>query len=353
MLKSKKIISTIISITMVMGIMLTGCGSNNTTSKNTGNNTATTEEATEETTAEPITLKLGHVLPTDHLNHTAALKFADLVKEKTNGQVTIEVYPASQLGNEKEIIDAVAMGTLDFALCGFGEVAKRYDPALIFDGPFIFRDREHLAAVFKSEVFEELMDGMKEKAGIEMVSPGYYGTRYVTTTDTEVKTPEDLNGLKLRCPDQPMFVAVTKGMGATPTPMAFAEVYLALQQGVVDGQENPPAAITSMKFNEVQNYLIKTGHIIQPNNIYGSSKVLDKLPEDIQVAIEEAGKEVSEFQISESFDIEDRLLKELEANGMTIIEPDHDAFVEAAASVYEEYEEKWGKGLLEKIRSVE
>jgi C4-dicarboxylate-binding protein DctP len=340
MLKYNRIISIIIFITMVMGVMLTGC------SNNTHINT------TEKNISEPIILKLAHVLPTDHLNHSVALKFADLVNEKTKGQVIIEVYPASQLGNEKEIIDAVAMGTLDFALCGFGEVAKRYDPALIFDGPFIFKNREHLAKVFKSEVFEEMMNGMKEEAGIAMISPGYYGTRYVTTTDTIVTRPEDLNGLKLRCPDQPMFVAVTEAMGATPTPMAFSEVYLALQQGIVDGQENPPAAITSMKFFEVQNYLAMTGHIIQANNIFGSSKVLNKLPDDIQKAIEEAGKEVSEFQIEEAFAIEDQLLKDLESNGMIIIEPDHNAFVEAVTPIYEEYEEKWGKGLLEKIRSV-
>lgn len=351
MSKWGRAISILVSVIMVLGIILSGCSSN-TETKDTGTNDSTVKEETKET-FKPITLKLGHVLPTDHLNHTAALKFADLVKEKTDGKVSVEVYPASQLGNEKEIIDAVAMGTLDFALCGFGEVAKRYAPALIFDGPFIFRDREHLARVFKSDVFKEMMDGMDQQAKIKMISPGYYGTRYVTTTDTEVYSPEDLSGFKLRTPDQPMFVAVGKGMGATPTPMAFAEVYLGLQQGVVDGQENPPAAITSMKFYEVQNYLIKTGHIIQPNNVFGSSKVLNKLPEDIQKAIAEAGEEVSEFQLKESFAIEDKLLKELEENGMTIIEPDHEAFVKAAQPIYEEYEEKWGKGLLEKIRSVE
>ncbi|MDC7232816.1 MAG: sialic acid TRAP transporter substrate-binding protein SiaP [Spirochaetales bacterium] len=300
---------------------------------------------------EKYVLKLAHVLPTDHLNHKTALKFGEMVKERTNGQVEIEVYPASQLGNEKEITDAVAMGTLDFALCGFGEVAKRYSPALIFDGPFIFRDREHQARVYKSEVFDELMDEM-ESVGIAMVSPGYYGTRHVTTTDTKVMTPVDLNGKKLRCPDQPMFVGVTTVMGATPTPMAFAEVYLALQQGVADGQENPAAAITSMKFYEVQNYLVKTGHIIQGNHVFGSTKTLAKLPEDIRQVIDEVGAEVSEWAIQESFRIEDELLAGLASKGMTIIEPDLDAFVAAAQPLYDEYESKWGEGLLEKIRTV-
>ncbi len=297
------------------------------------------------------TLRLAHVLPTDHLNHKTALKFADLVKQKTNGAVNIEIYPAAQLGNEKEIIDATAMGTLDFSLCGFGEVAKRFGPALIFDGPFIFRDREHMARVYKSEIFAKTMEDMK-KVGISMVAPGYYGTRHVTTSNKAVKTPADLKGMKLRCPDQPMFVAVTKGMGATPTPMAFGEVYLALQQGVVDGQENPAAAITSMKFYEVQKYLVKTGHIIQGNHIFGSTKSLAKLPAEYQTAIVEAGKEVSDWSIAESFKIEDQLMGELVSKGMTVVEPNRDAFVAAAKPIYDEYASKWGEGLLEALRAV-
>ena len=301
--------------------------------------------------SEKYVLKLAHVLPTDHLNHKTAMKFSEMVNERTDGRVEIDIYPASQLGNEKEITDAVAMGTLDFALCGFGEVAKRYSPALIFDGPFIFKNREHQARVYKSDVFADVMEGM-ESVGIAMVSPGYYGTRHVTTSDTPVTTPADLNGKKLRCPDQPMFVGVTTAMGATPTPMAFAEVYLALQQGVADGQENPAAAITSMKFYEVQNYLVKTGHIIQGNHVFGSTKTMEKLPADIVEIINEAGAEVSEWAIAESFRIEDELLAGLADKGMTIIEPDLDAFVAAAQPLYDEYESKWGEGLLEKIRSI-
>ncbi len=301
--------------------------------------------------ADSYTLRLSHVLPTDHQNHKTALKFAELVSEKTGGKVTIEVFPAAQLGNEKEIIDAVAMGTLDFALCGFGEVTKRYPVSGIFDAPFVFRNREHLAQVYKTDVFWNIMEDMK-KVNIEMIAPGYYGTRHVTTTDTPAKTPADLNGLKLRCPDQPMFVATTKAMGATPTPMAFSEVYLALQQGVADGQENPAAAITSMKFYEVQKYLVKTGHIIYGNHIFGSTRTLDKLPADLRAAVEEAGKEVSEYWINASFSDEDALLNGLVEKGMTIIEPDLDAFVKNAQFIYDDNEATWGEGLLETLRAV-
>ena len=127
-------------------------------------------EGSSEGAADSYTLRLSHVLPTDHQNHKTAVKFAELVKEKTGGKVNIEIFPAAQLGNEKEITDSVAMGTLDFALCGFGEVTKRFPVSGIFDGPFVFRDREHLAQVYTSDIFWDIMADMEE-VGIQMVSP--------------------------------------------------------------------------------------------------------------------------------------------------------------------------------------
>lgn len=304
------------------------------------------------TAPEKYVLRLGHSLPIEHLNHKTALRFGELLKERTNGRVELEVYPAAQIGGEKENTDAVAMGTLDFALNGVGEIAKRFPKTLILDAPFIFRSREHLARVYKSDVFAEMMKEMEELTNITMISPGYYGTRHVTTSKAGIMTPANMKGIKLRTPDQPMYVGAAKALGATPTPMAFGEVYLALQQGVVDGQENPVATIEAMKFYEVQDYLVKTGHIIQGNHILGSTKVLNKLPEDIQKIIKEVGAEVSDWSIKESFRIEDELLGTLEMHGMTIVEPDLDSFVESAQLLHEEYESKWGEGLLESLRAV-
>lgn len=299
------------------------------------------------------TLKLGHVLNTDHMNHKVSLRFAELVQEKTDGQVKVEVYPASQLGSGNELIDGIAMGTIDFAIEGFGPVAPRFSPGLIFDAPYVFKDREHLSRVYETEFFADLMGEMEEDAGIVMVSPGYYGTRHLTTTDTIVESPEDLKGMKIRCPDQPMYVGAVKALGASPTPIAFSETYLALQQGAADGQENPAAAIISMKFNEVQDYLMKTAHIVQGNHIFGSAKALNKLPEDLKQAVLDSGAEVSGWWIQESFKVEDELLATLDEEGMTILEPDVAPFVEQASPLYEEYESKWGEGLLESIRAID
>lgn len=298
------------------------------------------------------TLKLGHVLNTDHLNHRVALKFAEMVAERTDGRVKVDVYPASQLGSGNEIIDGLAMGTIDFGIEGFGPVAPRFAPGLIFDAPYVFRSREHLAQVYTSDLFKNLMADM-EDVGLSMVVPGYYGTRHLTTTDTIVQGPEDLAGLKIRCPDQPMYVGAVKALGATPTPIAFAETYLALQQGAADGQENPAAAIVSMKFNEVQKYLTRTGHIIQGNHVFGSAKSLGKLPQDLQDAIYEVGAEISQWWIEQAFAVEDELLGSLEQMGMKIIETDVSKFVENAQPLYDEYEAKWGEGLLEAIRAID
>jgi len=299
------------------------------------------------------TMKLGHVLNTDHMNHKVALRFSELVNEKTDGRVKIDVYPASQLGSGNEIVDGLAMGTIEFGIEGFGPVAPRFSPGLIFDAPYVFKSREHLSRVYETEFFDNLMQRMEDEAGLAMVVPGYYGTRHLTTTDTIVQGPEDLDGMKIRCPDQPMYVGAVKALGATPTPIAFAETYLALQQGAADGQENPAAAIISMKFNEVQKYLMTTGHIVQGNHIFGSVKALDKLPEDLRQAIDEAAAEVSDWWIEEAFKIEDELLANLENEGMEIIETDAAPFVERAQPLYEEYESKWGEGVLESIRNID
>ncbi|WHH59081.1 sialic acid TRAP transporter substrate-binding protein SiaP [Petroclostridium sp. X23] len=350
--KKTKALILVMAAVFIFGSIFSGCGTKSepAADKNDAKQEAPKTEAPKD--EKTYTFKMGHVLPTDHLNHLGSEHFAKLVNEKTGGKVTIEIYPAAQLGSEKDHSDAVAMGTLDFALIGMGEIAKRYKPALIFDGPFIFRDRDHLINVFKSDLFAKMADESAAKAGIRPIGGTYYGTRHVTTSKVAAKTPEELKGLKLRCPDQPMFVGVVKAMGATPAPMAFSEVYLALQQGVVDGQENPAAAITSMKFFEVQKYLIKTGHIAQGNHIFVSEKVFKTLPEDIQKAILEAGQETADWVNEQAFALEDKLLKELVEKGMTIVEPDREAFIKAAQPLYDEYESQWGEGLLEDIRAI-
>lgn len=295
--------------------------------------------------------RLGHVLPASSLNHKAAEHFAELVANKTNNRVEIEIYPASQLGSEKDHADAVAMGVLDFALLGMGEIDKRYKPTNVIDGPFVFRDREHQVKFFNSNLYKQMCDEMAETINIRPISSFYFGTRYLTC-NTIIKNPDDLKGKKIRCPDQPIFMATVRAMGAAPTPMAISEVYLALQQGVVDGQENPYSMIITMNFYEVQKYVMTTGHITSGNYIFTNEKFLNELPSDIRNSILEAGLETEDWKNERAFEEEDNILNEIVNKGMQVIEVDREAFIKAAQPVYDEYEKVWGEGLLEEIRAI-
>jgi C4-dicarboxylate-binding protein DctP len=297
--------------------------------------------------------KLATIQPPDSPIGKGATKFAELVRKKSHGSIVIDVYPASQLGNEKDIIDGVEMGTIDFTLAGVAEWAKRFKAMKIFEAPFVYRDRDHLVRFYYSNAGQELLNEMTQKTGLRSLGFMYYGTRHVTTGKLPIKTPADLKGVKLRCPDQPLYVQTVKAMGANPTPMAFSEVYLALQQGVVDGQENPPATIVTMKFFEVQKYLIKTGHIIAGVMLWTKDKFIAGLPKDKQDVIKSAAKEATQWANDYSFRIEDEYLGKLgKEYGLTLINPDRQAFVNAAQPLLDTYEQEWGKGLLAKVRAV-
>lgn len=298
--------------------------------------------------------RLATIQPPDSPLGKAATKFADLVKEKSAGAVIIDVFPASQLGNEKDIIDGVEMGTINFTLAGTAEWAKREKAMKIFEAPFVYRDREHLLKFYESQAGQDVIGKLTKKSGVRSLGFLYYGTRNVTTGKIAAKTPADLNGAKLRCPDQPLYVETVKAMGANPTPMAFSEVYLALQQGAVDGQENPPATIVNMKFYEVQKYMIKTGHIIAGVMLWTKDSFFSKLPAETQQVIAAAAKEAMAWGNDYAFNLEDDYLNKLGHEfGMTIIEPDKQAFTEAAQPLLEKYEKEWGEGLLEKVRAVQ
>lgn len=300
-------------------------------------------------------LRFGNVFSNDHPVGQGGLKFAEIVEEKTNGRVTVEVYPSMQLGSEKDMFDSVAMGTLDFSLVGPGEPGKRFSPLLVLEAPYIFKDRDHFMRVLNDKKIQGILfEKMIEQSGIRAVCSFYYGTRYLTTGDTLVRTPEDVAGLKIRIPETPMLTAIMRYMGATPMPMAFSEVYLALQQGVIDGQENPYATIYANKFYEVQDYVMDTAHQTGPLFIVANEKRLNKLPQDLKDAIIEAGNEAGKYTSALMFSEEDRYLEKLKnEKSIEFIKVDRAAFEERMKPLYEEYEEKWGSGLAEMIRSIQ
>ena len=296
--------------------------------------------------------KLAHVYAPEHPFAKGMVQFAEEVKAQTNGDFVINTYPAAQLGSEKDIADGIVNGIIEMAIIGPGEIGKRYKPVLIFDGPFIFRNYEHAKHVVDGPVGQELWQGLEEKTGLKNLFTLYYGTRYVTSKKP-ISSPEDMKGMKLRAPDMPLSVANAKAMGANPTPMALSEVYLALQQGVVDGQENPVPTIYTQKFYEVQSYISLTGHVLQLTPVFIAKKKFDALPEDYQKILLDAVAKVFPTIDQEVLNYEKEKLEEMKAAGMTVVEPDVEAFRQATQTVIKEFEDTWGVGLYEKIQAVQ
>jgi len=279
-------------------------------------------------------LKWAHVYEVAEPYHTEALWAADEIKKRTNGKYDIQVFPASQLGNENQINEGLGLGTVDIIYTGVNFAGSIYKPIAITGAPFILRDFEHWKAYRDSKLFAEIAKGYDDKTKHKVVALTYYGQRHVTA-NKPISKPEDMKGMKLRVPPAPLFLMFTKSVGANATPIAFAEVYLALQQGTVDGQENPLPTIMAKKFYEVQSHIILTGHITESLVTIVGSHVWSKLSPDEQKIFQEvlkeaAGKATDKIRASEQV-----LAAEFKKLGKTVIEnPDREAFRKVAMPLH-------------------
>ncbi|MGN0984549.1 MAG: DctP family TRAP transporter solute-binding subunit [Gemmiger sp.] len=343
-----------LSVVMAAG-MLAACGgsaSSTAASSSASSEAASTSSEAAAPAEEAVTLRLGHTQPTDHLVNTTAEKFAALVNEYTNGSVTVEVYPNSTFGSAAEMNAAVQSGDLDLYFNATAQFASQYEPISVLDAWYMFEDTEHLMNFFsgESEVYQQLFDGLEEACGIDAMGSIYYGARHMTT-NTPLNTVEDLSGLKMRVASDPMPTAFFEAMGASPTPVAYNETYLALQQNVADGQENPAASILSMKFFEVQKYLNLTAHQYQMLMMFISDASKDKLSDTQLEAIYKAATEAAAEHNAAAFDYEQESVTAL-SESLEIVEPDLTGFMDACAKVYPEYEDTWGAGVAAAIKAL-
>lgn len=207
-------------------------------------------------------LKWAHVYETDNPYHTWSLWASEEIKKRTNGRYEVKVFPASSLGKEVDINEGLTLGTVDIIHTSAAFTGRTYAPLAMSTYPYVFRDLNHFYAYAKSGLFRELANEYEKITGSHVFCTSYYGARNVTTTKLEVKKPEDMKNVKIRIPDAPAYGIFPKAVGANPSPIAFAEVYLALQQGVVDAQENPLTIIKFKKFYEVQKYICLTQHML-------------------------------------------------------------------------------------------
>jgi tripartite ATP-independent transporter DctP family solute receptor len=273
-------------------------------------------------------LKWAHVYETSEAYHKYAVWAADEIKKRTNGRYEIQVFPASTLGKEADINQGLTLGTVDIVLTGASFAARSYPPLAISYFPFIFRDAEHQIKYATSDTFRDLAAGYDKASGNHIVSLTYYGARHVTSNKPVAK-PEDMKGLKIRVPDAPAYLAFPKALGANPTPIAFAEVYLALQNGTVDAQENPLPTIEAKKFFEVQKNISLTGHIVDSLLTIVSGQTWAKLPEADKKIFNDVMHEAAEKTGRDIIASETRLAEDFKKRGINVITVDKNAFRQA------------------------
>ncbi len=301
--------------------------------------------------AAKYNLKFGHTGAPNHHYQTIATKFADRVKELTNGDVVIEVFPSDQLGKQLEITEGVMLGTHD--LCQTSDtILSNWIPDLgIGNLPFIFNDNSDYRKVFDGPTGEKFAK-LVEPYGAVVIGWWENGMRHVTNNKREIKTPADMKGLTIRVPEGEVFVDTFKALGSNPTVVAFGEIYSALQLKTVDGQENPPAHIVTQKYYEVQDYVSRTGHIHMSSPILMNKKLLESMPKKYQEAILQAGKEMGPIHTKMVEDLEKEQWDQIAKLGMKITDVDKAPFREAVKPVIEKYKTKLNPKLIEEVQAV-
>jgi tripartite ATP-independent transporter DctP family solute receptor len=303
--------------------------------------------------AQTKVLRWGDVVGGSHPSVEMITRVAASAKAKSGGSLDIQSFAGGQLGGSREMIEAVANGVQTIVTEGAANFGQWVPSISIVEAPYIWRDADHLVKTMNGPLGQEFNKQLVEKRGMRILGTTYYGTRHLTTSRKEVKSVADMAGFKLRVPENDVFRAMAESWGARPTPMNFNELYLALSQNVVDGQENPLPTIQAGKFPEVQKYLVLTAHIITPRLVVINEDFWKGLSPAQQKTLKEALDEGIAWQNAEILKAEQSLVATFKAAGMTVIEPDVEAFRKATmAAVPAKFEARWGKGTWEKIQAV-
>jgi tripartite ATP-independent transporter DctP family solute receptor len=280
-------------------------------------------------------LKFGHVGEPGSLFQKSADEFAKRVNARLAGKVKIVTYGSSQLGGDKELIQKVKLGTVDFALPST-VMSSEVDLFGLFELPYIVKDRDHMKRI-EQAVFWPSLEPAAEKKGLKILAVWENGYRHITNNKHPIKVPADLQGIKLRVPEGKWRVKMFQEYGANPSPMKFSELFTALQTGVMDGQENPLTQIYSAKLQEVQKYLSLSGHVYTPAYVVVSARKWEQLPPDVRKVIEDTAKETQAFVYETAQKDENDLLAKLKQAGMQVNDVDKNAFIAASRKIYDDF----------------
>ena len=285
----------------------------------------------------PLELKLGHVANPGSLVGLSADEFARRANEKLGEKARVVVFGSSQLGTDEVLLQKLKLGTVDLSLPST-IMSSVVDEFGLFEMPYLIQDREHMRRIEEKIFWEKLAPATAAK-GYKVLAVWENGFRHITNSTRPIIVPDDLQGIKLRTPKGRWRVKMFQAYGANPTPMPLSEVFMALQTGVMDGEENPLTQIHSQKFQEVQTYLSLTSHVYSPAFLTVATRKWGRLPEQVRSILETTAKESQEFVYAAAQRIDDELLAELESGGMKVNQADHRAFREASGAIYEEFGE--------------
>jgi len=280
-------------------------------------------------------IKLGHVGEPGSLFQMSADEFAKRANAKLGGKAKVVTYGSSQLGGDNEMLQKLKVGTLDMALPST-VMSSQVDLFGVFEMPYLVKDRDHMKRIEK-EIFWAKLAPEAEKKGLKVIAVWENGYRHITNNKRPIKTPADLQGIKLRVPNGKWRLKMFQAYGANPSPMKFSELFTALKTGVMDGQENPFTQIYSAKLQEVQKYLSLSGHVYTPAYLTVGATKWATLPADVRKILEDTAKETQAYVYETAVKQETELLGKLKAAGMQVNEVDKDAFVAASKPIYAEF----------------
>jgi TRAP-type transport system periplasmic protein len=302
--------------------------------------------------AQTKTIKLGHPQSATSAFHAGAEAFAQEVEKLSKGALKVQLFPGGTLGGEREMVEAVQLGTIEVVVTSTGPVGNFVPETLITDIPFLFRDYDHARKTLDGSIGQDILAKFPSK-GMVGLAWAENGFRHVTNSKRAVNNPDDLKGLKLRTMENPVHMLAFRTMGAQPTPMAFPEVFGALQQGTVDGQENPIPVIVSSKFGQVQKNLTLTGHVYSPALFITSTSFFGSLSAEHKKVMQDAAKFGATAMRRKVNEIENKGIDELKAQGVNVVATvDKTRFQTALSPAYTEYAKRFGVEAIEKIKSV-
>ncbi len=349
----KKKMSLILA-SVLLAMTLTGCGGSESESQTPPAEETQEPAATGEvdyTKGDKVMVNVASTFPAEGHVHEGIEVFKEYIDEKTGGRINIVIHPAGALGTTREICEGLKAGTIEMGVYGDEDVDYYCPQYSIFSVPYLFRDAEHYIS-YMEEKGDELFSAIQEECGIITGTWCYRGARHITA-NKKIIEPEDLAGLKFRLPSTPVRIAVFEAYGAAPVVVDFSELYMALKTGTADAQENPPETIYSYKYYEAQKYMMLTGHIQTIGRYTISEDWFNTLSETDQDLIMEAWDYTHEYLMENYSDPDQQYIDKCVENGMELVTPDVDRFIELARPVVEQWaEENWVDGLYEEITAM-